>query len=133
MNCIFCEGIKEHQVLLETDNYRVLFDIDPIQSGHLLIMTKSHFKSIIDLSDKLLIELFMIQKQLTTILEKNFHVDGVSIIQNNGEIMDEGTHFHVHIVPRYHHDQFWEHQQVIERPLSTNELAKHLKLLAHTI
>lgn len=133
MNCIFCEGIKEHQVLLETENYRVLFDIDPIQAGHLLIMTKSHFKSIIDLSDKLLIELFMIQKQLTTILEKNFHVDGVSIIQNNGEIMDEGTHFHVHIVPRYHDDQFWEHQQVIERPLSTNELAKHLKMLAHTI
>lgn len=133
MNCIFCEGIKEHQVLLETENYRVLFDIDPIQTGHLLIMTKSHFKSIIDLSDKLLIELFMIQKQLTTILEKNFHVDGVSIIQNNGEIMDEGTHFHVHIVPRYHDDQFWEHQQVIERPLLTNELAKHLKMLAHTI
>jgi len=133
MNCIFCEGIKEHQVLLETENYRVLFDIDPIQAGHLLIMTKSHFKSIIDLSDKLLIELFMIQKQLTTILEKNFHVDGVSIIQNNGEIMDEGTHFHVHIVPRYHDDQFWEYQQVIERPLSTNELAKHLKMLAHTI
>ena len=129
MNCIFCEGIDEHQVLLHTANYKVVFDIDPIQSGHLLIISKAHVETMLDISDELFIELMTLQKQLITLLEKEFHVDGVSVIQNNGQIMDDGTHFHIHLVPRYHDDQFWEHQQVVEKPILIDDLVKKLKLL----
>ncbi|WP_274307275.1 HIT family protein [Solibacillus daqui] len=133
MDCVFCEGIEDHHVILETENYKVVFDIDPIQIGHLLIISKAHFETILELSEELLVELLVIQKQLIALLEKEFHVDGVSVIQNNGKIMDEGTHFHVHIVPRYHDDHFWANQQVVEQPLSINELKKQLKLLTQTI
>lgn len=130
MNCVFCEGIEDCHVLLETENYKVVFDIDPIQIGHLLVISKAHFESIIELSEVLLVELISLQKQLIALLEKEFHVDGVSIIQNNGKIMDEGTHFHVHVVPRYHDDEFWEHQQVTEHPISTDDLVKQLKFFS---
>ncbi|MCH7321901.1 HIT family protein [Solibacillus sp. MA9] len=129
MDCVFCEGIEDHQVLIETENYKVVFDIDPIQIGHLLIISKAHYETLLEINEELLIELLAIQKQMIALLEKEFHVDGVSIIQNNGEIMDKGTHFHVHVVPRYHDDHFWANQQVVDKPLSIDELVKELKHL----
>ena len=130
MKCIFCTGIEEHQILHETANYQVVFDIDPIQSGHVLIISKAHIETLLQLSDALLLELMALQKQLITLFEQEFHVDGVSVIQNNGHIMDDGTHFHVHIVPRYHNDQFWDNQQVVEKPILKDVLAKKLMQLA---
>ncbi|APZ49972.1 hypothetical protein BW721_10235 [Jeotgalibaca sp. PTS2502] len=40
MKCIFCNEIKEEQILLETASFKVIFDSDPIQLGHLLIISK---------------------------------------------------------------------------------------------
>ncbi|MDH5042634.1 HIT family protein, partial [Enterococcus faecalis] len=37
--CIFCHGISNEDVLIQTDNFFVVFDIDPIQEGHLLIIS----------------------------------------------------------------------------------------------
>lgn len=101
MTCIFCEGIETKQLLIQTDNFKVVLDIDPIQSGHLLIISKQHFMDIRELSDSALMELFKLQKQIINVYEAHFPVDGLTIIQNNGTIMDEVTHFHIHIVPRY--------------------------------
>lgn len=127
MNCIFCHDIKEDQPLTETENFKVIFDIDPIQSGHLLILSKHHYLDIRELSNPLILEFFQLQKRIIDLLEKNFAVDGVSIIQNNGKIMDEGTHLHVHIIPRYTKDAFWDNQEVVEHTLSIEKLKIQLK------
>lgn len=127
MACIFCEGIEEKQILLQTENYKVVLDIDPIQAGHLLIISKKHFMDMRELSDLALMELFKLQKRIINIYETHFSVDGVSIIQNNGTIMDEGTHFHIHIVPRYKGDEFWTHQKVKCHPILISELVKQLQ------
>lgn len=128
MTCIFCEGIEEKQILMQTENFKVVLDIDPIQSGHLLIISKQHIMDVRNLSDLALIELFELQKQIISLFEAHFSVDGMSIIQNNGTIMDEGTHFHVHIVPRYKGDEFWTHQKVKCQPILISELVKQLEI-----
>ena len=127
MACIFCEGIEEKQILLQTENYKVVLDIDPIQSGHLLIISKQHFMDVRELSDSLILELFKLQKRIINIFEKHFLVDGVSVFQNNGTIMDEGTHFHIHLIPRYKGDDFWTNQKVNCRPILIPELVKQLQ------
>ncbi|MEK4532226.1 HIT family protein [Solibacillus sp. FSL K6-1554] len=127
MTCIFCEGIETKQLLIQTDNFKVVLDIDPIQSGHLLIISKQHFMDIRELSDSALMELFKLQKQIINVYETHFSVDGLTIIQNNGAIMDEGTHFHIHIVPRYKGDDFWTYQKVNCHPLLISELVKQLQ------
>ena len=127
MTCIFCEGIEEKQILLQTENYKVVLDIDPIQSGHLLIISKQHFMDVRELPDSTLIELFELQKRIVNVFDTHFSVDGVSVIQNNGSIMDEGTHFHIHIVPRYKGDDFWTQQEVNCRPILIQELVKQLQ------
>lgn len=128
MACIFCEGIEEKQILLQTENYKVVFDIEPIQSGHLLIISKKHFMDVRELTDLALMELLELQKRIINVFDTYFSVDGVSIIQNNGTIMDEGTHFHIHIVPRYKGDDFWTYQKVNCHPILISELVKQFHI-----
>ena len=129
MNCIFCNNITEQQILTETTHFKVVFDIDPIQHGHLLIISKQHLMDLRELSTVQHLELLQLEKDIITILDKIFSIPGVTVIQNNGSIMDEGTHFHVHLIPRYPDDQFWENQIVTEHELSLQELKAQLKIL----
>ena len=129
MKCIFCNEIKEEQILLETASFEVIFDIDPIQLGHLLIISKSHTESIIDLTSETLLELIILEKKIVEALENNFNILGVSIIQNNGKVMDDGTHFHVHVVPRYTEDKFWDNQTVVRRNIDINHLKQVLSYI----
>src|SRR5699024_7762110 len=126
MKCIFCNEIKEEQILLETASFKVIFDSDPIQLGHLLIISKSHADSIIDFTSETLLELIILEKKIVEALENNFNILGVSIIQNNGKVMDDGTHFHVHVVPRYTEDKFWDNQTVDKRNIDINQLKQIL-------
>lgn len=129
MNCIFCNEIKEEQILLETNSFKVIFDIDPIQLGHLLIISKPHIDSIIELPSDTLLELIILEKKIVKVLEDNFNILGVSIIQNNGKVMDDGTHFHVHVVPRYKEDKFWDNQAVARRNIDINHLKQVLSYI----
>lgn len=129
MKCIFCNEIKEEQILLETASFKVIFDSDPIQLGHLLIISKSHADSIIDFTSETLLELIILEKKIVEALENNFNILGVSIIQNNGKVMDDGTHFHVHVVPRYTEDKFWDNQTVAKRNIDINQLKQVLSYI----
>ena len=129
MNCIFCNDITEQQILIETTHFKVVFDIDPIQHGHLLIISKQHLMDMRELSTEQLMELIQLEKDIITISDKLFSIPGVSVIQNNGTIMDEGTHFHVHLIPRYPDDQFWDNQTVTEHELSLQQLKAQLQIL----
>ncbi|WP_407371852.1 HIT family protein [Carnobacterium sp.] len=129
MKCIFCNEIKEEQILLETASFKVIFDSDPIQLGHLLIISKSHADSIIDFTSETLLELIILEKKIVEALENNFNILGVSIIQNNGKVMDDGTHFHVHVVPRYTEDKFWDNQTVAKRNIDINHLKQILSYI----
>lgn len=44
--------------------------------------------------------------------------------------MDEGTHFHFHLIPRYIDDNFWDNQIVKEHKLSLQELKLQLNALS---
>ncbi|MEK4139230.1 HIT family protein [Kurthia sp. FSL E2-0154] len=91
MKCIFCNEILEEQVLLESKNYKVVFDIDPIQFGHLLIISKNHVMDIRDITPSRSIELIELEKSIINVFEKYFSVTGISVIQNNGKIMDDDS------------------------------------------
>lgn len=126
MLCHFCETILPANYLKTTTHFYVVYDTDPIQQGHLLIISKSHDTNIRMLPKEVLHELIELEQELVEILETNFAVQGVSILQNNGKVMDEGTHFHVHVVPRYQNDAFWDNQHVPQQPLSLTKLTNLL-------
>ena len=127
--CIFCHGISNEDVLIQTDNFFVVFDIDPIQEGHLLIISKKHIMNISQLSNDLLLELSILEKKIINVIENNFQVLGITMAINNGRTMDDGVHFHVHIIHRYTNDEFWENIKIHKQKLDKQKLKNILNLL----
>lgn len=124
--CVFCTKISEEKKLVSTEHFFVVFDIDPIQIGHLLIISKKHYMNLRELPQEALVERMNLEQKLIALLEEEFGVFGVSVIQNNGKVMDEGTHFHVHLVPRYANDGFWENQNLEPVALELSKLSEKL-------
>ena len=124
MHCIFCHDIPAEQMLMTSEHFYVVFDIDPIQVGHLLIIAKNHVIDVRAVTAEQALELLDIQTRILTIFEQHFSIPSATIVQNNGPIMDEGTHFHVHVIPRYIDDAFWTSQRVKQHTLSQQQLKR---------
>ncbi|NKC66465.1 HIT family protein [Vagococcus fluvialis] len=125
-NCIFCHHIEATNILTESTYFFAVFDIDPIQTGHILVISKKHYETMLDIPNEILLDLLQFEKQIIATLENNFDVLGVTIAQNNGAVMDEGTHFHVHLIPRYQDDAFWDSQKVTNKSIDLDLLRNKL-------
>ena len=126
MACIFCHGIKKKDVLYQTEHFKIVLDIDPIQTGHLLIISKEHVETLLDFPSHIRHELSDLEALLVAKLSDNLNIDGVTLACNNG-LFDEGTHFHVHLIPRFKDDNFWENVQPPLHPLNIDKLLQDIK------
>ena len=125
--CIFCHHISEQDLLYQTEHFKLVFDIDPIQTGHLLLISKDHYTSISQLPLPILHELVETQAHLVGLLEECLPIDGVTIASNDKDLMDDGTHFHIHLIPRLKGDGFWDKIGIQELPLPIEDFLKELK------
>lgn len=106
--CNFCHQLKASQLLTQSRYFKVVFDIDPIQKGHLLLISKDHYTSLTQLPKEVRYDLIDLQTALVAKLEQHLLISGVTSVSNDKELMDEGTHFHLHLIPRLTNDSFWE-------------------------
>jgi histidine triad (HIT) family protein len=108
-NCIFCQianGQIPSTTLYENEDFRVILDVGPASKGHALILPKEHFANLYELSDELASKVFVLAKEMATVLTEALHCDGFNVLQNNGEIAGQTVfHFHLHLIPRYNEDQ----------------------------
>ncbi|MCP1639860.1 HIT family protein [Streptococcus gallinaceus] len=123
-NCIFCNFITEKQIIHQTPHFKVVFDIDPIQTGHLLIISKDHYESMTELPKPLLHELIELQAKLIAALETSLPIAGVTSASNDKELMDTGTHFHLHLIPRRKNDGFWDKLEIPTEDWDLNNFLK---------
>lgn len=126
MTCIFCNLIDPEQVLYETEHFRVVFDINPIQTGHLLLLSKAHYLTLSDLPTPVLHDLIELEAFLVKHLEEKLPIDGVTRASNDKGLMDQGTHFHTHLIPRQVGDGFWDN---LDLPKADWELSDFLTSL----
>lgn len=126
MTCVFCKGIKEENILFQSKYFKMVWDINPIQSGHLLVISKEHFESLEQLPEKMRHELVDLQAYLTKVFREKTAVDGVSVVYNDG-VMDPGTHFHFHFIPRYRTDGFWDLIDVKRLEMDVTNLLEAMK------
>ncbi|MDD3341538.1 MAG: HIT domain-containing protein [Bacilli bacterium] len=107
MDCIFCRIIKGEipsYTVYEDDTVKAFLDINPDTNGHLLIIPKEHFKDLDSTNDTVLLHIFEVARSLKKKLEEQLHIDGLTLIQNNGEVQ-EVKHFHLHLKPYYKEEQ----------------------------
>lgn len=107
-NCIFCKianGEMNSYTVFENESFRVILDISPASAGHCLVIPKNHFKNIFEIDEQTISEGFRISKKIASALKSAFDVDGVNILQNNGEAAGQTIdHFHIHVIPRNKND-----------------------------
>lgn len=103
MDCIFCKIINNDissYKIYENDMVFCFLDINPLSSGHTLIIPKKHFKDISDIDSEYLSSINDATKYVYNLLMSKLGPDGIRIVQNNG-ICQEIKHYHVHLIPVY--------------------------------
>ncbi len=83
----------------------VILDINPVNKGHLLIITNEVHPTLADTPDEVLSHLLVIAKKADAKLREVLGCAATNVVINNGEASgQEIPHLHLHIIPRYTDD-----------------------------
>lgn len=129
MTCIFCDHIKAEQILCQTKHFKVVYDINPIQTGHLLLISKEHYNSLTQLPQEVRHDLIDLEYQLVQQLEEQLPIDGVTRASNDKDLLDTETHFHTHLIPRVKEDGFWDKLEIEKINFDLETVEDNLKTI----
>src|SRR3989338_8367012 len=96
--CIFCKIAKGEipaVKIWEDEKHLAILDINPINSGHTLLIPKKHTDYLFDLSDDEYSELMLKAKHLAKLLKNKLEPKRIGVIIEGFLI----PHIHVHLVP----------------------------------
>lgn len=101
--CIFCRiigGEEMVSVVYEDDRAIAFLDIQPVSSGHTLVVSKEHYATIFDLPDDLLAHCVTVAKRLASGLRRATGAEAVNLFSANGKAGGQDVlHFHLHLIP----------------------------------
>ena len=107
-DCIFCriiDGDIPSRTVYEDEDVFAFLDVNPLATGHTLVIPKAHHERVDDLSTSASSNLFDAVHALTPAIETAVDADATTIGINNGPAAgQEVPHVHVHIVPRFEGD-----------------------------
>ncbi|MFH1327206.1 MAG: HIT family protein [archaeon] len=109
-DCIFCKiskGEIPSERIYESQNFFSIFDHSPHIEGHVLVISKKHFKNILEMPSSLGGELLDTVKKTALKLVEKYKSNGFNLVVNTNEAAgQEVDHVHVHILPRKKGDGF---------------------------
>ena len=97
-DCIFCKILKGEipaVKIFEDKKYFAFLDMNPINSGHTLLIPKKHLEYLFDLSDAEYSELMLKAKHLAKILKDKLKPKKIGLIIEGFGVF----HVHIHLVP----------------------------------
>tara|TARA_Y100000031_G_scaffold111605_1_gene123061 strand:+ start:1782 stop:2105 length:324 start_codon:yes stop_codon:yes gene_type:complete len=87
--------------IYENDNFFSIPDANPVAEGHSLVISKKHFKTILEVQNSLGPELLDCIKNTALKLIKEKNIGGFNVLNNNFEVAQQAVpHVHFHIIPR---------------------------------
>ena len=122
MDCLFCKiiaGDIPSYTIYEDDVVKCFLDINPDSNGHTLIIPKKHYLDLSEIDNDTLMHIMHIARILKKKLEEKLNIDGLTLIQNNGDVQ-EVKHFHLHLKPYY------KEKQPLKDVKEIYEILKHI-------
>ena len=106
MDCIFCKivnGEIKSRLIMESKNSIAFLDAFPVTKGHTLVIPKTHYGKIHDMSQDDSADLFRTVYEVVSKIDK---ITGSTLlaIHNGKESGQEIPHVHVHLIPRQSND-----------------------------
>lgn len=106
MQCVFCDRNQiVTDIVYEDETVMAFMDMDPINEGHVLVITKEHYLDADEIPDEVLTHIMLLSKRIVSALKEIYQPNGYTIMQNGGTFNDVG-HYHLHVFPRYVGDGF---------------------------
>jgi histidine triad (HIT) family protein len=109
-HCTFCDlirGAAEVSVCYEDSNALAFMDIQPVNSGHVLVVPRRHYESLADIPPELAIHLFEVAMRIEPAVRQVTKAEGTNMIVSSGAAAGQDVfHYHVHVIPRFADDNF---------------------------
>ena len=108
MECIFCDirdRKTETEIIFEDEHILAFLDIQPVNFGHTLVITKNHFDNFLTVPKEELSRIMSATQFIAGAVKRSMNADGFNVISNNGNSAGQSVyHFHFHIIPRFNND-----------------------------
>jgi histidine triad (HIT) family protein len=107
-DCVFCK-IRDGQIpsikLYEDARTLCIMDINPLNSGHCLVLTRAHAPTIFDADPADLAAAITTAQRVARAQRTALRPDGLNMLQANGAAAFQSVpHFHLHLIPRWTND-----------------------------
>jgi histidine triad (HIT) family protein len=92
--------LPAHKVYEDADTLAFM-DIMPAADGHVLVIPKGPYRTIIDCPDETLQKLIVVSRKIAIAAQKVFSSDGITLMQfSEAAGGQEVFHIHFHVIPR---------------------------------
>jgi histidine triad (HIT) family protein len=102
-NCVFCRiiGGEEMVSLVHEDDRTLAFlDIQPMNKGHTLIVTKDHHETLFDMPEELAAHCLAVARRIAPGIQRAMNAQAINIFSANGKAGGQDVpHFHLHLIP----------------------------------
>ena len=107
-DCVFCK-IRDGQIpamrIYDDERTMVIMDINPINSGHCLVIPKAHAATVWDAEPVDLQAAITTAKKIALSIRETLKPDGLNMLQANGPAAFQSVpHYHLHLIPRWEND-----------------------------
>ena len=103
-DCIFCKIVKGDipcTKVYEDEKVLAFADINPINTGHTLIIPRNHAQNIWEISADDLGAIHLASIKIAKAMREALKSDGIAFLQLNGGAVNQVVmHYHLHLVPR---------------------------------
>jgi histidine triad (HIT) family protein len=111
MDCIFCKIIAKEipaSMVYEDEIVSAFMDIQPVNSGHVLVIPKKHSANLADLDPEAGSQMFITARNIAEALRKtDIKCEGINLFLADGAVAgQEVFHCHLHVIPRHKNDGF---------------------------
>jgi len=107
-DCVFCK-IRDGQIpsvkVFEDDKTFCIMDINPLNPGHCLVITKVHAANLFESKGDDLAAAIGTARRVARAIKRVLAPDGLNMLQANGAAAFQSVpHFHLHLIPRWNND-----------------------------
>ena len=102
-HCVFCRiiGGEEMVSVVHEDEKSIAFlDIQPLNPGHTLIVSKDHHSTLFDLPEDIATHCLLLARSLAPGIQRAMGAQAVNLFSANGKAGGQDVmHFHMHLIP----------------------------------